>query len=120
MDMPRPCKIAGHCTAMTTNDSGLNDETYAVLRVGRKVGRTIYLQTGTAPSDGDLLIGLMDTSVLAAAVVDAVNAAWVLTEWFTDQAAHDPDDEDAAQWLDLLRPIWAAGWVPGGPRGDHP
>ena len=36
------------------------------LRVGRKVGRTIY--------DGDTLIGVMDTPELAAMVVDAVNA----------------------------------------------
>lgn len=43
-------------------------------RVGRKVGRTIYQQTGPEPSDDDLLIGVMDTPDLAARVVRAVNA----------------------------------------------
>lgn len=37
------------------------------LRVGRKVGRTIY--------DGDKLIGVMDTTELARLVVDAVNGS---------------------------------------------
>jgi hypothetical protein len=44
-------------------------------RVGRKVGRTIYYQTGTEPSDDDELVGVMDTPQLAALVVQAVNAA---------------------------------------------
>ncbi len=42
-------------------------------RVGRKVGRTIYMQFGSEPSDGDPLIGVMDTRGLAATVIDAVN-----------------------------------------------
>lgn len=44
-------------------------------RTGRKVGRTIYRQAGPEPSDGDVLIGMMDTPELAAAVVAAMNAA---------------------------------------------
>jgi len=43
-------------------------------RTGRKVGRTIYVQIGDEPSDGDPLIGVMDTPELAALVVEAVNA----------------------------------------------
>lgn len=43
----------------------------AVWRTGRKVGRTIYAQLGTEPSDDDPLIGVMDTPELAAAVVAA-------------------------------------------------
>lgn len=43
------------------------------LRVGRKVGRTIYQQQGEAPSDDDPLVGMMDTRELAQAVVDAYN-----------------------------------------------
>lgn len=43
-------------------------------RVGRKVGRTIYVQEGAEPSDDDMLIGLMDSEYLAEVVVDAVNA----------------------------------------------
>jgi hypothetical protein len=42
-------------------------------RVGRKVGRTVYIQTGTDPGDDDELVGMMDTSELAALVVEAVN-----------------------------------------------
>lgn len=42
-------------------------------RVGRKIGRTIYLQLGDEPTDGDPLIGLMDTPALAMIAVTAVN-----------------------------------------------
>lgn len=101
-----------HWPVMVIN-AGAGDETYAVLRVGGEEGRAVYLQAAPAPSEADKVICYLDTNVLAAAVVDAVNAAWQLTEWFTHQAALDPDDEDAARWLALLRPIWAAGWVPG-------
>ena len=38
-------------------------------RTGRKVGRTIYVQLGTTPSDNDPLIGMMDTAELAEAAV---------------------------------------------------
>ncbi len=44
------------------------------LRTGRRVGQTLYLQTGPEPADTDLLIGLLDTPDLAALVVAAVNA----------------------------------------------
>ncbi len=98
---------------MTTNP-GPDGEAPVVLRTGRKLGRTIYLQTGPEPADTDPVIGMLDTREYAAGVVAAVNAAWLLTEWFTHQAALG--DEDAARWLELGRPIWAAGWVPGGGR----
>jgi hypothetical protein len=42
-------------------------------RTGRKVGRTIYHQVGPEPSDDDELVGLMDTPVLAALFVYAIN-----------------------------------------------
>jgi hypothetical protein len=42
------------------------------LRVGRKVGRTLYLQAGDQPSDDDRLIGLVDTPELAGALVALV------------------------------------------------
>lgn len=45
------------------------------LRTGRKVGRTLYLQRGDQPGDGDQLVGMMDTPELASAVVAAVNHA---------------------------------------------
>jgi len=43
------------------------------LRVGRKVGRTIYLQRGDQPSDDDQLVGLMDTPELARHLVECSN-----------------------------------------------
>lgn len=42
-------------------------------RTGRKVGRTIYAQVGKKPSDRDVLIGMMDSPLLATAVVVAHN-----------------------------------------------
>ena len=42
-------------------------------RTGRKVGRTIYAQTGSAASGRDPLIGTMDSPALARAAVDAHN-----------------------------------------------
>lgn len=44
-------------------------------RTGRKVGRTIYRQTGPYPSDEDPLIGVMDTVALAHEAVEAHNFA---------------------------------------------
>lgn len=42
-------------------------------RVGRSVGRTLYIQIGEEGSKSDILIGMMDTPELAQNVVDAVN-----------------------------------------------
>jgi hypothetical protein len=42
-------------------------------RVGRKLGRTIYVQPGDEPSDDDEFLGLMESEEIAAQVVDAVN-----------------------------------------------
>jgi hypothetical protein len=42
-------------------------------RVGRKVGRTVYVQLGEEPSDRDILIGLMDTPEIAELAVRGVN-----------------------------------------------
>lgn len=44
-------------------------------RVGRKVGRTIYAQSGPTASDDDRLIGTMDTPELAAEAVRTHNDA---------------------------------------------
>lgn len=51
----------------------MTEELSPHLRVGRKVGRTLYIQSGDEPSDDDELVGLMDTPELAAIVVAAVN-----------------------------------------------
>lgn len=49
-------------------------------RVGRKVGRTIYRQLGPEPSDGDTLVGVMDTRVMAEAAVLGLNSVQVAAE----------------------------------------
>jgi hypothetical protein len=57
--------------------SGETDPTVAhwlPWRTGRKVGRTIYAQIGSKPSDDDVLIGTMDLPRLAEEVVTAHNA----------------------------------------------
>lgn len=51
----------------------------AIWRTGRKVGRTVYAQIGTEPSDKDVLIGVFDTRELAASAAKAHNAAIVKT-----------------------------------------
>jgi len=45
------------------------------FRVGTKVGRTIYRQRTDDPSDGEQLIGQLDTRELAAFAVASMNAA---------------------------------------------
>lgn len=42
-------------------------------RVGRKLGRTVYVMKGSDPSDEDEFIGVMDTTLLAKHVVEAHN-----------------------------------------------
>ena len=52
---------------------GVADLSVLRWRTGRKVGRTIYAQSGPEASDEDVLIGMMDTPELAAAAVAAHN-----------------------------------------------
>lgn len=42
-------------------------------RVGRKLGRTIYVIVGDEPSEADILIGMMDTPQQAQFVCQVVN-----------------------------------------------
>jgi len=42
-------------------------------RVGRKLGRTIYRQSGSEPSDGDVFLGIMDFPEWAKMVVEEHN-----------------------------------------------
>lgn len=92
------------------------------LRVGRKVGRTVYQQLGDLPSDSDRLIGLMDTRGYAEGVVAAVNAAGPLRWALERMLERDPADELAAEALLWLRPVLDSGLVlpePGDlPAGD--
>ena len=41
--------------------------------MGRKAGRTIYLQHGAEPGEFDRLIGMVDTPQLASFLVEAAN-----------------------------------------------
>lgn len=45
-----------------------------IFRTGRRVGRTLYLQTGPGPADGDPLVGVLDTPALARYVARAASA----------------------------------------------
>jgi hypothetical protein len=77
-------------------------------RTGRKVGRTIYHQVGPEPSDDDELIGLMDTPVLAALFVFAMNN---LGRW---TALEDSESVITAEVIEALRsgsPIPPGIWV---------
>jgi predicted urease superfamily metal-dependent hydrolase len=73
------CDDGRDCKAQAENPFGggdvMSDHVPDVWRVGRKVGRTVYVQAGVEPTDRDRLVGLMDTAELARRVVDAVNAA---------------------------------------------
>jgi hypothetical protein len=62
---------------MAETDTGPNRQGSAMerFRVGRKVGRTIYRQTGQEPSDVDELVGVMDTPELAGLAVAGMNGA---------------------------------------------
>lgn len=53
---------------------GFADTSPGTLRVGRKVGRTLYLQLGEEASDDDALVGVMDTVELARAVAERSRA----------------------------------------------
>ena len=62
-------------------------------RVGRSVARTVYAQVDEDPTKSDLLIGLFDTSELAAEAVRCHNAS-LLARGVLDR---DGDDEEG-QW----------------------
>lgn len=53
--------------------SGDGVDTTRPWRVGRSVGRTLYVMTDEEPSGNDVLIGMMDTAELAELVMYAVN-----------------------------------------------
>jgi hypothetical protein len=50
-------------------------------RVGRKLGRTVYVQVGEEPSDDDVLIGMFDHPALAEMAVSDHNSA--VAAWTT-------------------------------------
>lgn len=73
------------------------------IRQGRKVGRTLYEQAGPEPSDQDELIGVMDTVLLAAMVVAAVNGP---------PPTAGPSSELWQQWAGRTLADWADQGAP--------
>lgn len=69
-------------------------------RAGRKLGRTLYLQDGSEPSDDDRFLGLMESEELAEIVVEATRrlfddfqAAFEGSVW-KPRRSRDPGYED--------------------------
>jgi hypothetical protein len=65
-------------------------------RVGRTLGRTLYIQVGEEPSKEDRCIGLMDTRELAEQVVAAVNGPGAEEERLRAELARAEQHRDAA------------------------
>lgn len=61
----------------------------AVFRVGRKLGRTIYMQRGEEPSDADMFLGIMDSRAMAATIVHVLNTSADLEPPVYDDAHDD-------------------------------
>ncbi len=77
-------------------------------RTGRKVGRTIYRQVGTEPSDDDELVGLLDTPVLAEMFVMAINE---LDRWTVLEEGEEVITPAVVEALRLGGPIPPGRWV---------
>lgn len=75
----------------------------AVFRVGRKLGRTIYMQRGEEPSDADMFLGIMDSRVMAATIVRLLNASSDLEPPVYDDA-HDDDGSSMFDGTTTRRP----------------
>lgn len=74
---PQPSRgVVAASLAVTDDGYALRLVPRAPWRIGRKVGRTIYVQVGDHASDDDHLIGMMDTPELAQVVVNSVNQMW--------------------------------------------
>lgn len=90
------CPTCGAAVAVVTGDEGtshyrpLSPSRLGRLRVGRKVGRTLYVQHGPDPSDDDVLVGMVDTAELAGALVDAYNRERV-------EGVETPDRESSTE-----------------------
>ncbi len=80
-------------------------------RTGRKVGRTIYIQTGPEPSDRDVLIGLMDTADMARTVVDAVNVNVLDRDLRAGELQEVADGLDRIAGARQMNNRYDVGWV---------
>lgn len=90
----------GKCDAGADAGRGRAGEMSDRLRVGRKVGRTIYRQLGPEPSDEDPLIGVMDTVEDAIRVVAAARILDEVHRTLRLECA----EVDANDWPDDLHP----------------
>lgn len=50
------------------------------MRLGRKLGRTLYLANGEGDWERDLIIGMVDTPEIAQEIMEAVNHYYGHTE----------------------------------------
>lgn len=74
-------------------------------RVGRSLGRTLYIQTGPEPSKEDFYVGIMDSENLADHVVAAVNTVADLrakVEALFDEERHEWQCVQRADVLALI------------------
>lgn len=86
-------------------------------RVGRHVGRTIYRQVGSYPSDADELVGLMDTQELAEQVVAGLNrTSEGYRAGYAEAVARLRDDARYRNWWSAHpdRQFGTAYWAPDG------
>lgn len=75
-------------------------------RVGQKLGRTLYRQEGSEPSEDDRFLGMMETTELAETVCEAMRrfdadfaAPFVGSTW-TPRYPRDPEHEDPLEVVD--------------------
>lgn len=64
-----------------------------MLRTGRHLGRTLYLQTGHDADSQDVFIGIMDSAEVAELIVDQINRnPWVINEIRLSTLTDSDDD----------------------------
>lgn len=93
----------------------------AVFRVGRKLGRTIYMQRGDEPSDADMFLGIMDSRAMAATIVHVLNTSADLEPPVYDDA-YDDDGSSMFDGTTTRRPsalISVPEWLEAN-RGQTP
>jgi hypothetical protein len=83
-------------------------------RVGRSLGRTLYIQVGEEPSKDDQCIGMVDTREIAGRIVTAMNEAERLREdravSFMQVLGWKRRTEQAEELIETVRAL-AQQWV---------